>query len=46
MHGEGVYTWSDGRIYEGQYYRDKKHGKGVYKWSDGRCYDGEWKNGK
>ena len=25
MHGKGVYTWKDGRRYEGDYYNDKKH---------------------
>lgn len=25
MHGKGVYTWKDGRRYEGEYYNDKKH---------------------
>ena len=32
MHGKGIYTWSDGRIYEGEYLNDKKHGFGIYKW--------------
>jgi len=26
MHGRGVYTWKDGRKYEGEYLNDKKHG--------------------
>ena len=57
MHGFGVYTWADGRRYEGiankmlnadlgEYYLDKKHGKGMYSWADGRKYDGMWQNGK
>ena len=25
MHGKGVYTWNDGRKYEGEYQNDKKH---------------------
>lgn len=25
MHGKGVYTWKDGRRYEGEYLNDKKH---------------------
>jgi hypothetical protein len=25
MHGKGIYTWKDGRKYEGEYYEDKKH---------------------
>ena len=46
MHGQGVYTWSDGRIYEGEYLNDKKHGHGTYTWADGRFYEGPWVNGK
>lgn len=49
MHGKGVYTWPDGRKYEGDYKYDKKSGRGVYYWADGRSiyfvnleYDGEW----
>lgn len=36
MHGKGIYTWIDGRRYEGEYYNDKKHGFGNYIWADGR----------
>ena len=36
MDGYGVYTWSDGRRYEGQFLKDKKHGKGIHTWADGR----------
>ena len=46
MHGTGVFTWEDGRKYEGDYYDDKKHGHGVFTWPDGRQYDGTWMNGK
>ena len=46
MHGKGVYTWADGRRYEGEYVNDKKHGFGVYTYPDGRSYKGEWANGK
>lgn len=46
MHGKGVYTWQDGRKYEGEYMNDKKHGEGVYVWADGRRYEGEWAFGK
>ena len=46
MHGKGVYTWIDGRRYEGNYYKDKKHGFGIYKWVDGRIYEGMWMDGK
>ena len=45
MHGEGVFTFNDGRKYIGMYVNDKKHGRGIYFWSDGRKYDGEWHEG-
>lgn len=40
MHGKGIFTWPDGRIYEGEYYKDKKNGEGHFKWPDGRSYKG------
>ncbi len=46
MHGKGLYTWGDGRKYEGEYLNDKKHGFGKYVWADGRAYIGYWGNGK
>lgn len=46
MHGYGVYTWKDGRKYEGEYKNDKKDGHGVYYWADGKKYDGMWNDGK
>ena len=46
MHGRGVYTWKDGRKYEGDYQYDKKHGFGKYTWADGRQYEGNWAYGK
>ena len=45
MHGFGVYTWQDGRRYEGQYSYNKKHGKGTYTYSDGSKNQGEWVDG-
>lgn len=46
MEGYGVYIWSDGRSYEGQYKDDKKSGFGIYYWTDGRKYEGWWYKGK
>jgi hypothetical protein len=57
MHGNGIYFWADGRIYEGEFFNDKKHAKtiygllflkgfGKYIWPDKRYYEGEWMNGK
>jgi hypothetical protein len=46
MEGYGVFTWPDGRKYEGQYVNDKKEGYGVFNFKDGRIYKGQWLNGK
>ena len=45
MHGRGVFTWCDGKIYDGEYVDDKKEGYGVFKWPDGKLYMGMWKDG-
>ena len=45
MHGTGLYQWSDGRRYQGEYKLDKKDGFGVYMWADGRAHYGMWKEG-
>lgn len=34
MHGKGIYTWKDGRRYEGEYLNDKKHVKIIIKWKN------------
>lgn len=46
MHGSGIFTWPDGRKYEGEYSNDKKHGIGTYTWSDDKKYEGQWIDGK
>jgi len=45
MHGYGVFTWEDGRVFSGNYVMDKKEGYGVFVWPDGKEYKGGWKNG-
>lgn len=40
MHGRGLFTWADGRSYDGEYFEDKKQGYGVFNWPDGRRYEG------
>jgi hypothetical protein len=40
MNGMGVFTWKDGKKYEGEYLNDKKHGYGRIVWPDGRVYEG------
>jgi hypothetical protein len=41
-----VFTWPDGRKYDGQYSDDKKSGYGTFTWNDGRKYKGQWLKGK
>ncbi len=41
-HGQGTYTWADGKKYIGEWKDDKKHGKGMLTWPDGKEYVGEW----
>ena len=35
MHGKGIFTWLDGRKYEGDYVKDLKDGNGMFVWPDG-----------
>ncbi len=46
MDGYGVFTWKNGKIYQGEYKNDKKEGYGTFEWPDGRKYKGYWSNGK
>ena len=44
MHGNGIYYYSDGDKYDGEWKYDKKSGKGVYYYNNDYKYDGEWNN--
>ncbi len=46
MHGKGVFTWPDGRVYDGNYENGKKSGFGTYVWSEKKKYTGYWKDGR
>lgn len=46
MHGEGVFTWLDGKKYTGGYQNDKREGYGIFDYPDGKRYSGFWKNSK
>ena len=35
MSGRGVFSWPDGRKYEGDYVTDIKEGNGLFIWPDG-----------
>ena len=46
IHGQGTFTWSDGRKYVGGYKDGKRSGQGTKTWSNGEKYVGEWKDDK
>jgi hypothetical protein len=43
MEGTGVFIFSDGRRYEGDFMKGKFHGKGVMTYLDGKKYTGDFK---
>lgn len=43
---KGVYSWSDGRTYKGDWKNNKMDGKGDFSWADGRKYSGEYADDK
>lgn len=45
-HGEGTFTWGDGKEYRGQWEKDQFHGKGKFSWPDGKVYEGQWAGGQ
>ena len=45
-HGEGVATWENGIVYEGNFRKGKYHGKGFKRYSKGGGYQGEWIKGR
>ena len=45
-HGQGEFTFSDGRRYVGEWKDGNYHGHGTFTYSDGSEYKGEWKDGK
>ena len=38
---QGIYTWADGRAYDGGWREDLQHGQGLYTAADGATYDGK-----
>jgi len=44
MHGFGVYHFTSGAEYTGQWTKGKRHGKGKIQYPDGSFYDGEWED--
>lgn len=43
---QGIYKWSDGRIFQGDFKNDQRNGHGVYKWPDGSNYEGGFQEGQ
>ena len=46
MNGFGKYSYSDGKIYEGEFVNDIKHGKGKMTFPDGTIHEGNFVNGE
>ena len=46
FHGEGTYSWSDGRKFIGSWVNGNKIGWGELFLPDGKKYDGRWKDDK
>lgn len=46
MHGNGSFTWDDEKVYNGEYFENKKYGYGSFSWPDGKEYKGNWLKGK
>ena len=44
MCGKGVYTYTNGNVYEGRFKDGVKQGEGVFTWADGNVYDGLWED--
>ncbi|MDB4109328.1 hypothetical protein N9558_02835, partial [Porticoccaceae bacterium] len=45
-HGQGTFTWPDGKKYVGLYKAGKYDGQGTFTWPDGKKYVGQWKDDK
>jgi hypothetical protein len=46
MHGKGIYFWSDGDSWEGEWKNHQRHGKGILITHRGNVYDEVYKDGK
>ena len=45
MHGYGVITYEDGRVFKGYFYNDKRHGLGEYSNATGTKIEGTYEHG-
>jgi hypothetical protein len=46
LHGKGIFKWTSGVVYEGEFRNNIIEGKGKYTWPDGSVYVGEVVAGK
>jgi len=46
LNGKGIYSYSNGEKYEGQFKNGERHGRGILNFPDGEKYIGQFKNGK
>ena len=46
MHGKGLYEWSEGEYYRGEFNEGKKQGQGEIHWANGRSFIGPFMNGR
>jgi hypothetical protein len=46
MNGEGVYHFTSGAVYTGEFKDNLFHGKGTYTFADGSRYTGQWNRNK
>jgi SH3-like domain-containing protein len=46
LNGKGIYSYSNGEKYEGQFKDGERHGRGILNFPDGNKYIGQFKNGK
>jgi len=42
-HGKGVYSWSNGEVYDGEWDQGLKHGYGIWRGLYNDSYIGEWR---
>ena len=41
--GTGIFTWSNGDVYEGDFVDGMRTGEGTFRWADGKTYVGSFK---
>ena len=46
MHGKGLFEWSNGEFYRGEFVNGKKEGEGELHMGNGRIYIGPFVNGR